>query len=521
MRKTFRTISAAAILLLAPVLFATDVTTYHNDIARTGQNLHETTLNLKNVNSSSFGKLFTMAVDAKIDAEPLYLSGVTVSGSTHNVLYAVTENDSAYAFDADTGAQLWKASLLESGESVPGDLNCNQITPQIGITSTPVIDRNTGPNGTIYVVAMSVDSSGNYHQRIHALDITTGAEEFSGPVEVQAQYPNKKGFTTFDAEHYAERAALLLLNGIVYTAWTSHCDHPPYTGWIIGFDASTLQATRILNVTANGQHGSIWMAGDGLASDGSNIFFLDANGTFDTTLNAKGFPINGDYGNAFIKVSTKSGELQVADYFNMYNTVKESNTDTDLGSGGVIVLPAMTDAKGNTRYLAVGAGKDTNVYIVDRDDMGKFNPSNNDALYQELKGVFPAGSFSTPAYFNGSLYYGPIRGNLRQYKFSNARLGATPASRSSATYPYPGSTPAISANQTANGIVWAIEHGSPTAILHAYNATNLQKELYNSGQAGKRDQIGVASHFGTPMIVNGKVYVGTDNNVTAFGLLGK
>jgi outer membrane protein assembly factor BamB len=522
MPSRFRQTSSTAALLLTVslALAAEDVTTYHNDIARTGQNLHETILNLKNVNSSTFGKLFTMPVDAKIDAEPLYLSNLSISGGRHNVVYAVTENDSVYAFDADNGSQLWKVSLLENGETASDDLDCNQITPLIGITSTPVIDRDTGPNGTIYAVSMSKDSSGNYYQRIHALDITTGGEEFGGPIEVEAEYPNKSGHTAFEGKYYAERAGLLLVNGVVYTAWTSHCDHPPYTGWIIGYDAKTLQRIEVLNVTPNGLHGAIWMAGAGLASDGSNIFFLDANGTFDTTLNSKGFPIDDDFGNAFLRISTTGGELKVADYFNMYDTVEESDNDEDLGSGGALVLPPMTDAEGKTRQLAMGAGKDTNLYLVDRDDMGKFNPKNNDAIYQEIKGAFPIkGSFSMPAYFNGSVYYGPVNDNLRQYTFTQARLNPKPASESSATYRYPGSTPSISADGTADAILWAIQHGSPTGVLHAYDATSLEKELYNSSQAGNRDELGVASAFGTPVIVNGKVYVGTDSNVTAYGLL--
>ena len=506
---------------------ATDVVTYHNDNARTGQNLNETTLTLSNVNSSSFGKLFTMPVDGIIDAEPLYLSSVSIpKQGTHNVVYAVTENDSVYAFDADNGSLLWQVSLLESGESPSDDHGCGQITPQIGITSTPVIDRKSGPNGTIYAVAMSKNGSGKYFQRIHALDITTGQEEFGGPTTVVAKYKgtgdnSHNGYVIFDPAQYAERQGLLLLKGVIYTGWTSHCDDRPYTGWVISYDEHTLKRTSVLNVTPNGNEGAIWQAGSGMASDGTSIYFLDANGDFDTTLTSKGFPKDGDYGNAFIKLSTNGNKLRVADYFNMYNTVQESDDDEDLGSGGAMVLPPMKDSQNKTRYLAIGAGKDSNIYLVNRNNMGKFNPNNDKAIYQEIDGALPGGIWSMPAYFNGSVYYGPEGYNLLQYKFSRAKLGTTPASSSAASFEYPGSTPGVSADQTENGIVWAIEHSGNPDILHAYDAGNLQHELYNTNQAkGGRDQFGIASHFGTPMIVNGKVYVGTTNNVTAFGLLG-
>ena len=503
-----------------------DVVTYHNDLSRTGQNLQETVLTPSNVNSSSFGRLFTMTVDGVIDAEPLYLSRVSLSSQgTHNVLYAVTENDSVYAFDADTGTQLWKVSLLKSGETPSGDFGCPQITPQIGITSTPVIDRHSGPNGAIYVVAMSTTSS-SYFQRIHALDITNGQELFGGPVTVQASFPgaganSQNGSVVFDPRQYAERQGLVLLNQVVYTAWTSHCDFTPYTGWLIGYDEGTLAQTSVLNVTPNGEEGSIWQSGAGIASDGSYLYFLDANGTFDTTLNSSGFPQNSDFGQAFLKVSTANNHLSVADYFEMHDGPSESANDTDLGSGGALLLPAMQDSGGTTRNLAVGAGKDSNIYIVDRSNLGKFHASGNQ-IYQEIDGALSGGMWAMPAFFGNSLYFGSNGNNLLQFNFSQAKLSTAPASKSSNTFQYPGTTPSISANTSTNAIAWAVEHSDPNDVLHAYDATNLGNELYNSSQAsGQRDQFGQASHFGTPMIANGKVYVGTTTNVTAFGLLAK
>jgi outer membrane protein assembly factor BamB len=505
---------------------ATDVVTYHNDIARTGQNPNETILTTDNVKSSSFGKLFTFPVDGVIDAEPLYLSDVTIPGKgKHNVVYTVTENDSVYAFDADAGSLLWQVSVLGRSESPANDRGCGQISPQIGITSTPVIDRASGPNGTIYVVAMS-RASANFVQRIHALDMTTGREEFGGPAVVKAKYPgtgdnSHDGYVIFVAGQYAERQGLLLLNHVIYTAWTSHCDIRPYTGWLIGFDESTLARTSVLNLTPNGNEGSIWQSGAGIASDGSNLFFLDANGTFDTTLNSKGFPNKGDYGNAFLKVSTTNNNLLVADYFNMFDTVSESNNDEDLGSGGAIVLPPMNDAKGKTRHLAIGAGKDQNIYLVNRDNMGKFNRNNDNAIYQEVDGVLGGGEWGTSAYFNGNVYFGPQGNSLLQFQFSHARLSTSPLSKSAASFTYPGTTPSVSSNGPSNGIVWAIQHSGPNDVLRAYDATNLANELYNSNQARQRDNFGTASHFGTPMIANGKVYVGTVNGVAVFGLLGR
>ena len=343
----------------APMTNAPDVTTYRYDVARDGLNAKETILTPANVNSTQFGKIGFDTVDGKVDAQPLYLANVVMGNQLHNVLYVATEHGSVYAFDADSGAQLWKTSVIGSGETTSDDHGCSQITPEIGITSTPVIDRNQGPNGTIFVVGMSKDSGSKYHQRLHALDITTGAEISGSPTEIAATYPgagdnSQNGNVVFDPAQYAERAALLLLNGNIYTGWTSHCDLGPYTGWVIGYSESTLQQTQVLNMTPNGGGGSIWMSGAGMAADSNGfIYFLDANGTFDTTLDINGFPTKGDYGNAIVKLST-NGKLAVADYFEMYNGPSESGEDLDLGSGGPLLLPDQTDANGKVFHLIVG-----------------------------------------------------------------------------------------------------------------------------------------------------------------------
>jgi hypothetical protein len=501
------------------------VLTYHDDVARTGLDPNETTLTTGNVNSSSFGKVGFLTVTGKVDAEPLYAPNLTVAGVTHNVVFVATEHDLVYAFDADTFTQLWQTSMLGTGETPSDPHSCGQITPEIGITSTPVIDPSAGAHGTIFVVAMSKDSSGKYHQRLHALDLTTGAEQTGSPVEIQATYPGASGQDTFDPYQYAERSGLLLLNGVIYMGWTSHCDETPYQGWLMGYNESTLQQTGVLDLTPNGSEGSIWMAGSGLAADASSsIYFLDANGSFDTNLNSSGFPANGDYGNSFMKVSTNGGTLSVADYFAMHNTVGESDADEDLGSGGALVLPDLKDGSGNTVHLAVGAGKDGNIYVVNRDNMGKFNSSNNSAIYQEVDGQIGGQEFGMPAYFNGTIFYGAVGAALKAFPFTNAKLAASPSSTTSTTFGYPGTTPSISANGTSNGIVWAVENtgsgtGGGTAILHAYDATNLGTELYNSNQAANGRDSFVDNKFITPMIANGKVYVGTPTGIVVFGLL--
>ncbi|WP_250442191.1 MULTISPECIES: PQQ-binding-like beta-propeller repeat protein [unclassified Caballeronia] len=498
---------------------AMDVVTWHNDIARTGQQLAETTLTLANVNQNTFGKVAFYSVDGAVDAQPLFLANVPIGGATHNVVYVATENGSVYAFDADSGATLWRVSTLGSGENPSDDHKCHQITPTIGVTATPVIDRGRGPNGAMYVVGMSKDASGGYHQRIHALDITTGAELFNGPTEIRATYPgngagSQNGTLTFDPGQYAERAALLQLNGVIYTAWTSHCDFMPYTGWVIGYDANTLQQASVLNVTPNGQMGSIWMSGAGPASDGESIYFLDANGTFDPTQNEHEMPINGNFGNGFLRLNL--GPLRVQDYFQPSNTVQQSNEDEDLGSGGAMVLPDFTDANGKVWRLAVGAGKNSTIYVVNRWSMGKFD-SNADHIYQELVGQIRGPMFGAPAYFNGRVYFGSVGDNIKAFTVTNAALSRTPSSQTLNSFGFPGATPSISANGTSNAILWAAENGS-IGVLRAYDATNLNHQLYSSVDAGTRDQFGAGNKFITPMIANGKVYVGAKNGVAVFGL---
>jgi uncharacterized protein YegP (UPF0339 family) len=510
----------------APQTF-TNVLTFHNDIGRTGQNLTETILTHAVVNSSSFGKLFSVPVDGKVDAQPLYVSQLLLSDQLrHPVVFAATENDSVYAFDAKTGTVYWHVTLLRTGEVPSDDRGCGQVTPEIGITATPVIDLTAGPHGTIYLLAMSKDNSGNYHHRLHAVDITTGQEQFNGPTEIAATYPgvgdnSANGEVIFDAKQYKSRPGMLLLNGVVYTGWGSHCDFRPYTGWLIGYDRLTLKQAAVFNFAPNGSEAALWNSGAGIAADASTgqIFVAVSNGTFDTTLNANGFPNQSDFGNAFVRLNVVNGQLNAQDYWTMSNTVPESAQDADLGSGGVLLLPDLTNASGQTVKLGTGAGKDGKLYVFNRMNMGKFNSQNNSALYQEFPAALGGTVFSTPAWFNGTVYYGAVGDRIRAFTVNNALLSTQPASATDNFFEYPGATPAISANGTSDPVLWAVENANP-AVLHAYDATNLAHELYNSNQAGSgRDQFGPGNKFIVPTIADGRVFVGTTNSVAVFGLM--
>ncbi|MGA9390092.1 MAG: pyrrolo-quinoline quinone [Candidatus Sulfotelmatobacter sp.] len=518
---------SAVVLCMCHASPAQDVLTWHNDNARTGQNLKETILTLQNVSPKTFGKLFVIGVDGKVDAEPLYAERLEIPNQGfRNVLFVATEHDSVYAFDAATGKEFWHVRTLGPEESPSDDRGCSQVTPEIGITSSPVIDRKQGPHGTIYVVSMSKDQSGRYLQRLHALDLLDGSEEFGGPVEIKATFPgtgasSHDGAEIFDPKQYEERAALLLLNGVIYTSWTSHCDINPYNGWVMGYNAGTLKQTAVLNLTPNGEEGAVWQSGAGPAADDQgNIYLMVANGTFDTTLNADGFPSRDDFGNSFLKISTAGGKLLVVDYFTMFNVDAENAADEDLGAGGPVVLPDMTDPTGKIRRLAVGSGKDRNIYLVNREGMGKFNPQGNENIYQELPKALKGERFrGAPAFFDGRLYFGSVNDSMREFRFTDARLGAGPVSITATKFGYPGAMPSVSAEGSRNGIVWASENGEQ-AVLHAYDANDLANELYNSNEAPSgRDHFGTGNKFITPMIAGGKVYVGTTNGVGVFGLL--
>ncbi len=528
-------ISAAALLVVVMQGMAAfsqvNVTTYHNDSMRTGQNLHETALTPAQVNYSSFGKLFSQPVDGQVYAEPLVVANLQILGrGTHTVVYVVTENDSVYAFDGNSNTgnnakPLWQVSFINPAKgitTVPStDLGTIAITPQVGITSTPVIEIN---NQTLYVVAATKEN-GAYYQRLHALDLATGAEKFGGPVVIAASVKGNgsnsvDGYVYFDPFRSNQRSALLLVNGIVYIAWASHGleTQYPYHGWLLAYSESTLLLAGALCITPNGDQGGIWQNGDGPAADGlGNIFFMTGNGTFDA--NNKG---GNDYGMSYVKVTSRGG-LQVDDYFTPYNEATESAGDLDLGSGGAMLLPYQSDA--DNPHLAVGAGKDGNLYVVSRDGMGGYNSKNNSQIVQEIPGAFAGHAvFSTPAYWQGNLYYWATYDNLRIFQVSSGLVGTTPIATSNYALASPGATPVISANGTTNGLVWALDtSGSNTAppgpaVLHALNAQTAV-ELYNSSQAGTRDTAGNAMRFTIPTVANGKVYVATQTELDVYGVL--
>ena len=518
--------SSNATLTVTAAVQGTDVVTYKNDAARTGQNLTEKTLTPANVNSTTFGKLHLLATDGKVDAQPLYLSALNVGGVTRNVVFTASEGDSVYAFDADSGAQLWKVSLIPAGEKVSDPVNCDALAPGLGVTATPVINRATG---IIYVIAMTVSNDGTtYHHRLHALNLTTGAEVLGGPTEITASFPTSSGSITFDPQQYLERSGMLLLNGAIYTAWTSHCDNKFYTGWMMAYSASTLKQTAVLNVAPNsgGIGPSIWMSGGGIAADSAGyLYVITANGAFEPTLDGNGFPNMGDFGDSFLKISTAGGTMKVTDYFSPSINAYLSNGDIDLGSGGILLLPDLADAGGTVRHLAVGAGKDGNIYLVSRDSMGHFSTTSNN-IWQQLTGTLgtlyqsPSGTggvWGTPVYFNGAVYYCANGDSLKSFRVTQAKLEGTPSSTSTTVFAYPGCSPTVSANGTSNGIVWAHTYTHP-AVLYAFDAANLGRMLYNSNQTA-RDQLGEPIKFVTPTVAGGKVFVQQTNGVAVFGLL--
>ena len=507
------------------------VFTYHNDNLRTGQNLNETTLTWANVNQGQFGKKFSYQLDGIAYASPLYVAGVSIPGQgVHNVVYVATEHDSVYALDADGlnpfPNPLWQVSLIPQGETtVPAadTGECCDIAPEIGISGTPVIEPNTG---TLYVVAKTkVTSTAAYVQRVHALDIATGNEKFGGPVVIQASVPGTgdgndgNGNIPFDPLIENQHAGLLLNNGVVYISFASHGDNGPYHGWVLGYDATNLQQVMAYNDTPNGSEGGIWQGTAGLAADSAgSIYFVTGNGTFDA--NTSG---GADYGDSVEKISPNGSVL---DYFTPHDQATLSAADLDLGSGDALLLP---DQSGAHPHLLVTAGKGGTIYLIDRDNMGQFNPNNDNQIVQSLVGIFPnpnqfvtGGNFSAAVYFNGTVYFSPVGGTIQAFQLSNGLLSIAPTSQSAANFAFPGGALAISANGSTNGILWAVERtGSGTAgVLHAYKATDLSSELYNSNQAaGSRDTLDIAAKFTIPLVANGKVYVASVSQLTVYGLL--
>jgi hypothetical protein len=508
-------------ILLSPAAAQVSVLTYHNDLARTGQNLAETTLTPANVNMQQFGKLFSYPVDGYVYAQPLYMPGVVIPGQgIYNVVFVATEHDSVYAFDADGAVTtpLWHVSFIDPDSGVTtvpyqNVFGCNQIVPEIGITGTPVIDPDSG---TLYIVAMTMEVSGGtttYAHRLHALDVTTGAEQPGSPVLIQASVPGTgdRGTTvTFIPRNYKSRPGVMLLNGVVYTSWSSHCDAGTYHGWLMGYDANTLTQVSVYNNTPNGSQGSFWAAGAAPSVDDQGNIYLDAgNGTFDAD---GGGP---DLGESFIKLSTSDG-LSVVDYFTPFNQLNLNKRDLDTGSSGTLLLPDSVGSPDHP-HLLTSAGKEGRIYLLDRDNLGQFQANSDSQIVQSLPGAL-TGMFSTPAYFNGAVYFSGGGDNLKAFPIANGLFATTPSSQSAAKMGGLGSVPSVSASGADNGIVWVLE-SSGGGILRAYDAANLATELYNSGQNRARDALSSYVKFSTPTIANGRVYAGTQNSLAVYGLL--
>jgi len=499
--------------------------TQRNDNARTGQNLQETMLTTTNVTSAGFGKLFSYPVDGAIYGQPLYVQNLQIpSQGFHNVVYVATEHDSVYAFDADQKAPgtLWTVNFTNSANAVttvpcadePAS-TCTFLGTEIGITSTPVIDLSTK---TLYVCAFTKES-GTYIHRLHALDLTTGAEKFGGPVVIQATVPgngdgHSGGNVAFSAFTHLQRSALLLLNGVVYLTFASYDDTPPYHGWVLGYDSQTLASVSVLNLTPNGSDGGIWQSGAGPAADASgNVYLITGNGTFDANVGGS------DFGDSFVKLQPTASSLSVADYFTPSDQYNLQSFDLDLGSGGPLLLPDQTSSH---PHLMLSGGKQGTLYLVDRDNMGHFNATDDSQIVQSL--VSATGPiFSAPAYWDNKVYIGGLKDTIKLFSLTNGLLSTAFVTQSATTFGFPGALLAVSANGSQNGILWALENAAYRvqlpAVLHAYDANDVSHELYNSTQAGPRDTLGVGVGFAVPTVANGKVYVGTQGELDVFGLI--
>lgn len=526
-----------SVQVIAPPSYPDDVPTWHYDAQRTGLRSDETVLTPTAVNSKGFGRLNSWAADGAVDAQPLYAANLTIATQPHNVLYIATENDSVYALDASTGTVLWQSSALGANETASDDRGCSEITPNIGITATPVIDRNYPPNGAIFFVALSKDGSGTYHQRLHARDLTNGAELQGSPVEITATYPGT-GVTsdgtnnTFDSSKYVERAALLLSNSTLYLSWTNVCQQttPTYSSWVMAYSEPTLQQQSVLNLTPNGSGGGISMSGAGPAADLSgNVYLAVGPGTFDTTLTADAYtrPINGDYGNAYMKLENGSTGLSAFDYFEPLEGIPGSAHYADQGTGGMVVIPDIPNgtSKGIPIYMSLvaGAGRDGNIYEMDRSGqyLGEYDGMSDNA-YNIITNALPSGATSTPAYYNGLLYYGGVGDVVKSFDVPD--LLTTPSDMSTVTLGTSGATPVITANGTSGAVIWLLDTGATGGpVLHALDATNLGTEFYNSTQAQTngtaRDSVHTTDKYAVPVVANGHLYIGTKTGVDVFGLL--
>ena len=526
----------------------TGVLTYHNSLARDGANTREYALSPSTVKTSTFGKLTSCVVDGAIYAQPLWMANVRIGGVTRNVVFVATAHDSLYAFDADAVPchKLWSVSLIDTAHgaganeaTIPNGRTGNlvgtglgDLTPEVGVTGTPVIDP---ASSTLYVVSQSVNSAGtSFYQRLHAIDITTGTEKGNSPVTISGSYPGTAdGGTTvaFNPRTQHQRSGLAMVNGTIYIAWGSHEDAPPYHGWVMGyrFNGTSFTRTAVLNTTPNTRQGGVWMGGTAPAADANNLLYVTTgNGHFDV---ADPTAPSNDYGDSFLKLSSS---LAIQQYFSPSNQLYQDQNDKDFGSGGAAVLGDLPPGS-PIRHIAITGGKDGALYVIDRDHLGGFGDSN---AWQKLQigssvtqqtGKIP-GLFAIGALWNNTLYIAGTGGPLEQYKLdtSTVNFSLTAASTSpSAGYPFPGASPSVSSAGSHNGIVWMLDNttyctsltrGCGPTVLHAYDASNVTHELWNSS-AVAADAAGNAVKFSTPTVANGRVYIGTrgDNSGGVYG----
>ncbi len=549
------------------------VFTFHNDISRSGWNPQEGALTPTTVTTATFGKLFSCPVDGAVYGQPLWVPSLSIAGGIHNVIFVATQNDSAYAFDADASpcVTYWKANLLDTlhggtGAETPVAWNdvgtCHgNVYPEIGVTGTPVINPKTS---TMYLVSASESnpispgncsgSSATFYHRLHALSLTTGSEAMNAPATISASVPGTgdgsvNGVVSFESQFEHQRAGLGFADGRLYLGFAAHEDAGPYHGWMLSYKVSDVQLqTAVFNTTPNGMDGAdggIWSSGGAPAIDGNgDVYIVTGNGVFDEVAPSP----DSDYGDSILRLHYSAGStangtnLSIAGWFTPFDQFNLEEHDTDLGSGSIVLLPKQTSGAGPANLLAE-LGKEGVIYVIDTTNMGEFNPTDNSQIWQSFTG--PAnGLWGAPAFWQNSLYVGGTADFLRQFTFdpSTELFAETAASQSGTVFHYPGTTPSISSQWQAHGIVWAIDvskygFGNHTAgvncltlplaaacsgpaVLHAYDATNLANELWNSSQAaGSRDQAGNAVKFIPPTIANRKVYVGTTSEVDVYGLL--
>jgi hypothetical protein len=558
------------------MLSATNILTYLNDLSGTGANTSETTLTPANVNSSHFGKLFSSSVDGQVYAQPLYMAGVNITTGVnqgiHNVVFIATAHDSLYAFDADNGALLWQTSFINNTNAGVLDVNPNiapgvsitsvptadvissDITPEIGVIATPVIDPTSG---TIYLTAKTKEiingntSAPDYFYQLYAINIQNGhlqtglgggVVKIGDTVYSGGVYTNNTsisvagGGVTFNTLRQMNRPGLTLYydnngNGHIYIAFASHGDNGPYHGWVLGYNPSNLQLTGVFNANPNGVDDGIWQSGGRVEVDSSGaLYFETGNGTFETSLNAQGFPTNGDYGDSVVKIVTDSSTpsspningwgFHVADYFTPFDQANLNNHDTDLGASGLVILPDSVGSAAHS-HLLIARGKSGVIYLIDRDNMGHFDP-NTDHVVQKF--TDSGGFWSSPTYAvidSTAYFYGtPSGGLIHQWSIANGAFSTSivHAGPNGDAYAFPGATGFISANGSANGIVWQVERNMNQ--LRAYRADNVSTELYTSAQAANnRDALGTVIKFSVPIVDNGHVYVGTGSSLVVYGEL--